>query len=274
MLEELCERVREASFVVTFNGKSFDWPLLLTRLVLNRLPRPKDPLHLDLLHCARRVYKRRLKEVRLVRLERELLGMYRTGDIDGHEIPEVYWSYVRGAGTTAMDSVVEHNTNDVIALASLMGVLTTRYREVGTDDEPADYLGYAWVAMRAKDHERALSFSRAAAAAGGSLDVTVEACLLAARLLVARGEVHAARVQLEDGLVHGKADDEVVAALHLALAKLFEHRLKDFDRAREHADLSRGAESSDAFERRRARLDRTRARATASQELPPSTARA
>ena len=59
MLRVLAERMAESSCLVTFNGKSFDWPLLRTRFVLNRVPVPAELPHLDLLHCARRVFKHR-----------------------------------------------------------------------------------------------------------------------------------------------------------------------------------------------------------------------
>ena len=70
MLHWLRERVQQSSCVVSFNGKAFDWPLLRTRFVLNRVPAPVLPPHLDLLHCARRVLRQRLRSVRLVELER------------------------------------------------------------------------------------------------------------------------------------------------------------------------------------------------------------
>jgi uncharacterized protein YprB with RNaseH-like and TPR domain len=66
MLHWLRERVQQSSCVVSFNGKAFDWPLLRTRFVLNRVPAPSLPPHLDLLHCARRVLRPRLQSVRLV----------------------------------------------------------------------------------------------------------------------------------------------------------------------------------------------------------------
>ena len=60
MLRRLAERVDAASALVSYNGKAFDWPLLRNRFVLNRVPVATPAAHPDLLHCARRVYKRRL----------------------------------------------------------------------------------------------------------------------------------------------------------------------------------------------------------------------
>ncbi|MCZ7679242.1 MAG: ribonuclease H-like domain-containing protein [Sandaracinaceae bacterium] len=83
MLRRLAERVEGASCLVSYNGKSYDWPLLRNRFVLNRVPVAAPPAHLDLLHCARRIFKRRLGQVRLVHLEAQVLGMQREHDIDG-----------------------------------------------------------------------------------------------------------------------------------------------------------------------------------------------
>ncbi|MEO0326125.1 MAG: ribonuclease H-like domain-containing protein [Myxococcota bacterium] len=77
LLRHLAERIAAASCVVSYNGKSFDWPLLRARFVLNRIAAPTLPPHLDLLHCARRLYKRRLQRVRLVDMEREVLTFVR-----------------------------------------------------------------------------------------------------------------------------------------------------------------------------------------------------
>src|SRR5262245_28950257 len=69
MLARLTERLSSASCIVSFNGKSYDWPLLRTRFVMNRMPVPTPPPHLDLLHCARRAFRHRCESARLVELE-------------------------------------------------------------------------------------------------------------------------------------------------------------------------------------------------------------
>src|SRR5690606_7306009 len=102
MLRRLAERVEGASCLVSYNGKSYDWPLLRNRFVLNRVPVAAPPAHLDLLHCARRIFKRRLGQVRLVHLEAQVLGMHREHDIDGAEIPQRFWDFVRSADGSAL----------------------------------------------------------------------------------------------------------------------------------------------------------------------------
>src|SRR5262245_46466839 len=86
MLARLSERLAAASCIVSFNGKSYDWPLLRTRFVMNRMPVPAPPPHLDLLHCARRVFRYRCESARLTELEAAVVGHLRRGDVPGHLI--------------------------------------------------------------------------------------------------------------------------------------------------------------------------------------------
>jgi len=260
MLHWLRDRVRESSCVVSFNGKTFDWPLLRNRFVLNRVRAPALPPHLDLLHCARRVLRPRLKSVRLVELERTVLGMYREDDVSGALIPQLYFDYLDGGDVTPMAKVIEHNANDLIALAALVAELVSHFDEVHGGDDPRDHLAYAKVAERTGDSARARSFADAAARGGGASECTVEACLLMARMARRGGDIDGEEQALLSAL--DAADDERLrAVVCLSLAKLYEHRRRDFGRALEHATGTTGAEGQDAANRRVARLRRRLAKA-------------
>ena len=96
MLAAAREWVDAAECLVTFNGKSFDWPLLETRYRMSRFQPPFDRLpHLDLLFGARRLWKLRFDSCRLVDLENQILGLEREGDLPGELIPYVYFEYLR-----------------------------------------------------------------------------------------------------------------------------------------------------------------------------------
>lgn len=261
MLHHVLARLAQASAIVTYNGKSFDWPLLKNRFVLNRMPPPPDPIHLDLLHAARRVFRRRLGEVRLTTLERALLGFRREHDIDGHEIPALYWSMIRSADGSMLTPVVEHNINDLVALAGVLATLTDRFENLRPEDDPADHLGLATVAARADDAERARLFADAAATGGGAETVTTAALVLAARLAKRRGDDLEALRLYREALSCGTHAD--VAAAHLALAKLYERRFSDPETALEHARHTRIAEGPEAHSKRVARLEEKRRRARA-----------
>jgi uncharacterized protein YprB with RNaseH-like and TPR domain len=259
MLHWLRERVRASSCVVSFNGKTFDWPLLRNRFVLNRVKAPALPPHVDLLHCARRVLRPRLKSVRLVELERKVLGMYREDDISGALIPQLYFDYLDGGDVSPMAKVIEHNANDLIALAALVVELVTHFDEVHGDDDPRDHLAYAKVAERTGDGARARSFASAAAKGGGSAACTVDACMLSARMARRAGEVDQEEAALLAAL-DAANDDALRAAAKLGLAKFYEHRRKDLRRALEYAGGTALAEGDEAAERRVSRLERRLAR--------------
>ena len=116
----LLEMARDKVFIVTFNGKAFDVGLLSTRFVLNRLPDHLAGMpHLDLLHPSRRLLGHRLDNNRLMTLEREILGIYRDGDIPGSEIPQRYFDWLRYRDARFMADVFEHNRLDVVSMAIL-----------------------------------------------------------------------------------------------------------------------------------------------------------
>ncbi|MDY7229709.1 ribonuclease H-like domain-containing protein [Hyalangium rubrum] len=252
MLQVLAERMAASSCLVTFNGKSFDWPLLRTRFVLNRVPTPEVLPHLDLLHCARRVFKHRGSGTRLVHIEEQVLGYRRVGDVDGALIPELYFRFLRGGDGSTLTPVLEHNANDLLLLAALLGELGRRFRAVGAEPEdPRDLLGFAGVAARARDYARAQAFARAAAEGGGA--VSVEALTLASQLARRAGDSVTAVEHLQRAL--GAARGAQTAPIHLTLAKLYEHSIKDLGRALHHARLAAPAESSEEHRLRVVRLE-------------------
>ena len=259
MLHWLRERVEESSCLVSFNGKTFDWPLLRNRYVINRVPAPCVSAHIDLLHCARRVFRPRLGSLRLVELEREVLGMRREDDVASALIPELYFDYLDGGEVEPMLAVLEHNANDLIALAALIAKLVDHFEDVHVEDDPRDHLAFARVAERAGDPGRARAFAEAAAEGGGSSSCTVEACLLAARIARRTKDIDAEEAALIEA--RAAADDDVLRAeVELALAKLYEHRKKDLRRALEHAVGTAIVEGDEATRRRVARLERRLAR--------------
>ncbi|MCX7021157.1 MAG: ribonuclease H-like domain-containing protein [bacterium] len=123
LLNILADMIGGSSGLVTYNGKAFDWPLVKTRFVLNGI-RPKfldlEPPHVDLLSWARRLWKLRLGSCSLADVERGVMGLERTDDIPGAEIPALYFAYLRGAPVgERMARVFYHNEFDIKSLAVL-----------------------------------------------------------------------------------------------------------------------------------------------------------
>jgi uncharacterized protein YprB with RNaseH-like and TPR domain len=134
LLLELSERMSERSVLVTFNGKSFDWPLLETRYRMTRSIAACTPkLHLDLLHSARQLWRPRLGSVRLQDLERHVLSDTRAldwsrhDDIDSSLIPQMYFDYLRGGSPEPLAGVFRHNQMDLRGLAALAGKILSLF---------------------------------------------------------------------------------------------------------------------------------------------------
>ncbi len=252
-LQALAERLNAASLLVTYNGKCFDWPLLKTRFVMNRLAPPPVLPHLDLLHCARRVFKRRLKATRLTDLEANVLDVHRRGDIPGAEIPDVYFDWLRTGANDGIERVLEHNARDLVSMAAVLAELCRRYDAPADGDAAEDCLGLAYVAERGHDEARAWRFAAAAARRAGDPELALDACAFLARLCVRhRAWEHAAR-WLERAT---KQRSPRATLAHLAYARVCEHGLKDLPRALHHAKLGAAAEGPAASARRIARLQR------------------
>jgi uncharacterized protein YprB with RNaseH-like and TPR domain len=110
--------------LVSYNGKSYDLPLLMTRFRMQALQHPFDDLcHLDLLHPVRRLFGKRWADCRLVTVEENLLGFQRVDDLPGSEAPEAWFSYIRAGHGENLIKVVEHNRQDIVSLAVAHNVL-------------------------------------------------------------------------------------------------------------------------------------------------------
>jgi uncharacterized protein len=120
LLVALAERLAERRVLVTFNGKSFDWPLLETRYRMTRTIQPPAPrAHLDFLHPARNLWRLRLGSVRLPELEKHVLGWNRGADVMSELIPQIYFDYLRGGSPEPLVPIFHHNQMDLRGLAAL-----------------------------------------------------------------------------------------------------------------------------------------------------------
>ncbi|MDP9033927.1 MAG: ribonuclease H-like domain-containing protein [Myxococcota bacterium] len=248
MLERVAERVGRAALLVTFNGKSFDMPLLRTRFVMARVAPPAEPPHLDLLHVARRVHRRRVKQgCRLVAIEREVLGFERIDDIESGNVAACYLHFLRTGNAQALHGVIEHNAWDVVAMAALVGL----YGEpLQAELAASDLVGVAQTQRRAGALDRAAATADTAFAREPSPDS-----------LRARADVAKARGDRARALAHFEAlatsvDD---ASVRLELAKLYEHWVKEPDRAIEWVAQGTG-ESPAQVQKRAERLAKKAAR--------------
>ena len=122
VLASLWERIEADSVLVTFNGKSFDWPMVVDRsrrhLMFRGKPLPALKQH-DVLHLARRRWKKELPDCKLQTLEERICGRSRVGDIPGKLIPAAYHTYVKTGFERELDQILFHNALDLVTVLDL-----------------------------------------------------------------------------------------------------------------------------------------------------------
>ncbi len=143
--------------IVTYNGKTYDWPLLESRYAMNRRSVPmNNPVHLDLLHIARKLYKHRLQSCRLVSVEEGVLGYHRLDDLPGALLPERYFQYIRSRDARFIHKAFSHNANDIVSMAALLSSMITLLQNPRKIDTPAeDVYSYARIFELNNDCEKA-----------------------------------------------------------------------------------------------------------------------
>jgi uncharacterized protein YprB with RNaseH-like and TPR domain len=121
MLDAFARWLDPDTLLVSYNGRSYDAPLLTTRFRLARRASPLPALaHLDLLHPVRRRYRGIWANCRLATVERELLGIVREDDLPGSEAPRAWRDYLRGGSARDLRRVAAHNRQDLVSLAALL----------------------------------------------------------------------------------------------------------------------------------------------------------
>jgi hypothetical protein len=167
LLALIAERIPPDAWLVTYNGRGFDWPLLVTRFRMARREAPPHAGHLDLLPLVRRLFRHRMADARLRTAEAELLGLRRIGDVDGWQIPGRYLDFLRGGPADPLVEVVRHNDQDVRSLAHLVGHVERGYADpVARREAPrGDLAGLARAFARERRFNEALECLDAAVSA-------------------------------------------------------------------------------------------------------------
>jgi hypothetical protein len=149
--------------LVTYNGRSFDWPLIVTRCRLHGRTPPRHAHHLDLLPLARALWKHRLPDARLASVEAAICGVRREHDLPGSMVPARYLAYLRSGRGGGLRDVLEHNRQDVVSMALLLRFLAQDLAPVAhAGDAPAsvhpgDLGGLGRAHARRKHHAAALA---------------------------------------------------------------------------------------------------------------------
>jgi uncharacterized protein YprB with RNaseH-like and TPR domain len=253
-LHALQDELAPASVVATFNGGSFDLPILRTRWVMARMPGElSQKPHIDLLTLVRSLYRHRLESCNLRFVEERILGYERDDPLPSALVPDAYFDFLRVGALDFLEAALEHNRLDVISLVHLHSRLLRRLRGVDVDMDADDWLALGrhrfrrgaradgWRALR-----NATAFARGEASATAGLMIT--------RRLVRRGSVTAADRLLS--WLETRAMEDI--RVSIARARLLEWRRRDPESALmvvEDAQRRMPEEAPD-LEHRRERLKR------------------
>ena len=242
MLEEARGWLGAHPLLVSFNGKSFDVPLLATRYRMHAKPDAFTPLpHLDLLPPTRRAFARRWEDCRLQTAEQRLLRFHREDDLPGAAMPRAWADFLRSGHAAPMNAVLNHNRRDVVSLAALMAALAEVF--VTADASECDAVAIARGHIAAARWPAALELL---AAQEALLDES--GLLLLASLLRRRGHRDAA-VRIWQRL----AQHDVPEAIE-ALAKHHEHARREYAEALQFTHRLAGLAQENAVDKRLARL--------------------
>jgi uncharacterized protein YprB with RNaseH-like and TPR domain len=219
--------------LVTYNGKAFDWPQVKTRHTLIRDAVPKLPAfgHYDLLHGSRRLWKKSLESCKLSMIEENILGVTRQDDIPGYLAPMLYFDFLREKDPEIIEGILLHNEKDMLSLVTLYIHISHMLLCKPTDKWSSTELYELgrWYEHVGED-DTALSYYTQALDGGGEDQYRTKMTL--ATLLKKRGEWERA-VELWRSLEDQSAISQ--SALCVELAKIYEHRYKDYELALHYA---------------------------------------
>lgn len=227
LLSHTADHMAKSRMVCTFNGATFDLPLLETRFTMQRMRSayPEKP-HVDLLPASRRVWKLRLKRCNLASLEAAVLGLERVDDLPGALVPERYFSYLKTKDFSLLEDILDHNAQDIISLAHILNRLLSLHETPLEAKMPEDIFSLGKVYEKRGRHERARMCYRAA-------DCGAVSALARARMADSfrrEGNFEEA-AKIYDRMI---ASHQGGAAPLIAMAKICEHRKRDIPLAIEY----------------------------------------
>ncbi|MBR1559098.1 MAG: ribonuclease H-like domain-containing protein [Clostridia bacterium] len=262
LIDRLARRMDGFDAVCTFNGRNFDMPLLQSRFTMCRMRhRWRDLDDLDLLYPARRAWKLRIGSCRLSRIESEILGMPREGDLPGSEVPGRYFEFLKTGDESLLTDIIDHNRQDIATLVTLLIRLCdiNAAPEKLSDQRDLFSMGRSLERQgelkpaRELYHIAALPRPMGTLAALTGERVAGMANWRQYHILRRSGDVDGAIHVLEQMLQRRQLPGEAC----VALAKLYEHHKKDYKRALGYAEQARRhGVDPDEVERRAARLKR------------------
>ncbi|MFO7952207.1 MAG: ribonuclease H-like domain-containing protein [Bacillota bacterium] len=225
ILSHFNKTVSGYSTLITFNGKLFDLPLLQTRQLLAGINLCEPDQHLDLLQCARALWKKRLPSRSLSSLEEALLGLQRKDDLPGAEIPGVYFEYLRKGKTGRLKKVFEHNVLDILSMVTLLEKI---YQTAGGFklEHPAEALALGTLCLEEGKNDRGIGYLREAADCNIKA-LSEEASLELSLYFKKEGRWEEAAAIWQEAVNSNQSNPRA----YVELAKYYEHRCREYHTA-------------------------------------------
>jgi uncharacterized protein YprB with RNaseH-like and TPR domain len=275
LLFALGERIAERPVLVTFNGKSFDWPLLETRYRMTRkILAPSPRAHLDFLHPARNLWRLRLGSVRLSELERHVLGWDRGVDVLSGQIPQIYFDYLRGGPPERLVTVLNHNQMDLRGLAALSSRILSLLIDVeNLGQDGLEVFGVSRICEKRGEHLRARKLYEKSIASFLPRETDRAARRSLARLAKREGDFDLACELWRDALGNSRHGYEA----YEQLAMYYEHTARNSEQAQHivgqainelHRALQTGEITPGAYRELRAKFDRRHKRLQRKSQRP------
>ena len=264
LIDRLSQRMAGFDSVCTYNGRNFDMPLLEARFTMNRMrDRWKTLENLDLLYPSRRAWKLRLGSCRLCNIETEVLGMAREDDLPGSEVPARFFQFMKTGEEALLDGIVRHNRQDIATLAKLLVRLCAVNDRPDLITDQRDQFSMGKSLERQGELKPAREMYRASARprpAGTLAALSGERIAGSANWrLYALCRKSGDWAGAENVLIQMLRRRQMPGTVCVELAKLCEHRRKDYSRALEYARQSAlypDGETAEQLEKRLNRIQR------------------
>ena len=221
--------------LLTYNGKTFDIPLLRSRYRINRqdIPFEKMP-HFDFIHPCRRLFKKHFDSLNLTHLEYRILGFERSEDVPSHLIPRLYFDYLQHRDDSVLLPILNHNREDIISLYILV---QESFRQVdlalsGSSDDDRLLLSLGRLFYKAGDSIRSQKILSDIKTQFAPREVADEMLMLSSQAAKrTRDWENASQIWMQM-IKSGRFGCHP----YIELAKYYEHRARDCRRASEFAE--------------------------------------
>lgn len=230
LLSAVNELLSNFEAIVSYNGKTFDVPLIQSRFIMSGMKlNLENPGHFDLLYPARRLWKRRLENCSLSTVERDILGVIRENDVPGYLVPEIYFRYLKTKDARALKQVFEHNLQDILSLVALVSRMCFLVEDpLNNTKYGMDIFSIGKMFDEEKRYKQSTHYYTEALKHNLAEEKTLEILKLASFAYKRQGEWEEAEKIWKEIIERSR---EFIYYPYEELAKYYEHRLKDYQKA-------------------------------------------